>query len=154
MNNQLHKYLMEEPRDLNISERFTMTVLAYRSQNSHCHPSTKALAEQVGLSTKQIKRILKSLEAKGYIRFEPPSRPNAPRIIEVMIPQSLPTVPEQNNVPPSPDTTHVRPRITIISEKKHQLYCREAGCTYEARFDDNYCLRHHMQYNPSVRSRA
>lgn len=61
----------DKAHDLNMSERMLMiAVCSYANNDGFCWPSHKELSRVSGGSVSTVKRLLKSLELKGYISIQ------------------------------------------------------------------------------------
>ena len=65
------EFRSEKAHDLNMSERMlVISLCSYANKDGFCWPSHKELSRVSGGSVSTVKRLLKSLEDKGYITIE------------------------------------------------------------------------------------
>ena len=63
--------------NLGTSAKYLLRVLCdYMGQKDFCWPSVKSLADEVGCSIQHLRRLMRGLEAAGYIRTEARFRPD------------------------------------------------------------------------------
>src|SRR4051794_2276945 len=69
-----------------------LVLLAYhinRDQGGYAWPSKKRLAGFLGVSPRQIQRILRDLEASSLVERQPPRRPGGTHRFRIQIPEDL-----------------------------------------------------------------
>jgi len=112
-------------RELAAAARLLLRSIAdYCGDNPSCWPSVRRLAAETGLSDRHIRRMLRELEASGWLVVSERRRPDGGRTSSLIAwkKTAAPEAPPRTNCP-APPGHHVRPIETSSLESKEHVTC-------------------------------